>query len=255
MLGVFLPKGETAMRCDEARELIAAGQSSRLGMYYPEATAVTDEVDLHTAYCGDCRAVLERALWRRFWRRPGPLALWRTRMTFRYLHDTVEQYSKRNYAPIQRVANVLIQEAIKKGASEVELRMMAVADIDRSAVPPEDGGKPAGEGPTGGIMDMMRQDIAKACFIPEDGLAVLVRNHIGGEWKTQRVIPAYLADALWARYKSMANVRVSDKTIPQQGHVDISYEGNGYDVDVSTTPGELIETILIRIHAKAALAA
>jgi hypothetical protein len=238
------------MRCDEAREMIEAGHSRRLGMYYPEATAVTDEVDLHTADCRDCRAVLEGAIWRRFWRRPGPLALWRARMTVRQLHDIEEQYADRNYAPIQRVANTIIQQAIQKGASEVELCVVAATEIDRSLIPWYKEAGSSGEPSPNDLKDLMPQDFERV-----KELAILVRALTGDQWKTQLVAPAYIAPPLWARYKSMANVRVSDKTIPQQGHVDISYEGNGYDVDVSTIPGELIETLIIRIQAKAALAA
>jgi hypothetical protein len=244
------------MRCDEAREMIAASQSRFLGAIGPDSTGLRDEVDSHTARCADCRALLEDTIWKRFWKRPGPLALWRTRKMVQWLHHKAESAPHPDLTPINRVAITIIQQAIREGASEVEMRMVATADVDRFSSPTNHGGESAGEEPGRDLKDLMRQDLANVeTWKWEQKLVVLVRALIGGQWKTQLVMPTYLAPPLWARFKSMANVRVSDQTIPQQGHVDIQYEGNEYDAEVSTAPGDVIETVLIRIQAKAALAA
>src|SRR5690349_13777108 len=111
------------MRCAEVHELLAQGHS----LLYFNAPVVhrtspyVDEVDRHAYYCPECGEHLIRLLRARLRRRPGPFHLLRVNRFIHRIRSSIEV--ARTYggyaeeAPLVRVANTIIQQAIKENAS------------------------------------------------------------------------------------------------------------------------------------------
>ncbi len=79
-----------------------------------------------------------------------------------------------------------------------------------------------------------------------------VRYRIDGELHEVLKLPKYIQDALTTRYKIMANLKIDEKRLPQDGRIDFSRYNPSIKIDlrVSTVPTIYGEDIVMRILDK-----
>ncbi|GAB4157401.1 MAG: hypothetical protein Fur003_1120 [Candidatus Dojkabacteria bacterium] len=76
---------------------------------------------------------------------------------------------------------------------------------------------------------------------------VRVRFRIHGVMLEKLVLPKNLRDALIARIKIMANMKIDEKRIPQDNRIQIKTSGHKVDIRVSTMPSIYGEKIVMRL--------
>ena len=74
-----------------------------------------------------------------------------------------------------------------------------------------------------------------------------VRYRIDGQLSTSILLPIYIHDSLISRLKIMANLKIDETRIPQDGRIRIHMEGKDVDFRVSTIPLTGHEKIVLRI--------
>jgi len=74
-----------------------------------------------------------------------------------------------------------------------------------------------------------------------------VRYRIDGNLKTSITLPIYIHDALVARIKVMANLKIDETRIPQDGRIKISLQDRDVEFRVSTLPLQEHEKVVMRI--------
>ncbi|ACD67299.1 MAG TPA: type II/IV secretion system protein [Sulfurihydrogenibium sp.] len=111
-------------------------------------------------------------------------------------------------SPIIALANQIIEDAYKKGASDIHIQ------------------------PT------------------ENNLRI--RFRIDGDLNDYLVLPKYTADAIIARYKIMANMKLDEKRLPQDSRINYNYYNPSINIDlrVSTIPSVYGEDLVMRILDK-----
>lgn len=72
---------------------------------------------------------------------------------------------------------------------------------------------------------------------------------VDGTDREVMVLPNYVAAHVVARLKTMAGLNVEEHQIAQEGAMPIMWETKRYDAHLSVRPGELGESILMRIDA------
>jgi general secretion pathway protein E/type IV pilus assembly protein PilB len=81
-----------------------------------------------------------------------------------------------------------------------------------------------------------------------------VRYRIDGVLQEQESPPKRLQGAILQRFKLMANMKISEKRVPQDGRIQINVRGRELDLRVSTVPTNHGESIVMRILDKQNLA-
>lgn len=79
-----------------------------------------------------------------------------------------------------------------------------------------------------------------------------VRYRIDGELQEVMRVPKYAQDALIARYKIMADMRIDERRVPQDGRIDFMKHNPSYELDlrVSTVPTPFGEDVVMRLLDK-----
>jgi hypothetical protein len=244
------------MLCEEAREQILAGRSIWLGLYGLERDACVGVTDYHVEECPNCARLVVDEMWKRFRRRPGPLAYIRARHQARKVLERAQIDGMVDERPVTRVANTFVQEAIKAGATELVLEPIpAGTDVEQDAP-----GKPSSATHLAEardeVLEGLRQDAAHYGSLASEEIreqgGLQARMIADGKAVILKTMPHYLRAPMFARYKDMANLRVCAEGIAQEGRIPIRYDHEDYDLQVRVTPHELGESIHIRIVAQPA---
>jgi hypothetical protein len=235
------------MRCAEAQELMLQGKST---LYFnaPHCDSLhlfADEVDRHLERCSECGEKVIRLLCKQFWRRPGLRHWYQLRCVIRRERNelAIVAMGRKAEAPIVRVANVIMQEAIKNEASCIDFRPLMAGGIT-----PEPISQPFSD--DGSELDKMKSDLAwAACNINYDEPAWSVEFTPAGRVERKIVLPGFVAPNILACYKSMADLLVSVMDQPQTGNIPIRYENRNYTVSVRTILESYGERLSLEIAA------
>ncbi len=98
----------------------------------------------------------------------------------------------------------------------------------------------------GGAIDTRASDIH---IEPQDS-DVRVRYRVDGTLRSSLTVPSSVQQEMVSHIKIMANMDISERRIPQDGHVTTIRDGNAYDLRISSLPGITGEKIVIRILNK-----
>ena len=80
-----------------------------------------------------------------------------------------------------------------------------------------------------------------------------VKFRIDGVLVEQQPPPKHLQPALIGRVKIMAGMNIAERYVPQDGHINLRFEGRKVDLRVSTVPTLYGESVVMRILDKSAL--
>jgi len=100
----------------------------------------------------------------------------------------------------------------------------------------------------GGAIDTRASDI----HIEPQGSEVRVRYRVDGTLRSSLTVPLSAHQEMVSHIKIMANMDISERRVPQDGHVTTIRDGNEYDLRVSSLPAITGEKIVIRILNKEA---
>ncbi len=128
--------------------------------------------------------------------------------------DTADLLDNDDAAPVIRLINALVAQAVQQGASDIHLE------------------------PTG--------DAGAA-----DGMAVRLRRD--GVMEEVLRLPAEVAPMLVSRVKVMARLDIAEKRLPQDGRISLTLGQRGLDVRVSTLPARGGERVVMRILDQASV--
>ncbi len=120
-------------------------------------------------------------------------------------------------APVIRLINALVAQAVERGASDIHLEPAADS---------RDGGAP--------------------------GMAVRLRRD--GVMEEVLRLPAQVAPMLVSRVKVMARLDIAEKRLPQDGRISLAIGGRALDIRVSTLPASGGERVVLRILDQSAVA-
>jgi len=98
----------------------------------------------------------------------------------------------------------------------------------------------------GGAIDTRASDI----HIEPQGTDIRVRYRIDGTLRSSLTVPSSVQQEMVSHIKIMADMDISERRIPQDGHVTTTRDGNDYDLRISSLPGIAGEKIVIRILDK-----
>jgi type IV pilus assembly protein PilB len=98
----------------------------------------------------------------------------------------------------------------------------------------------------GGAIDSRASDI----HIEPQGSDVRVRYRVDGTLRSSLTVPLSAQQEMVSHIKIMANMDISERRVPQDGHVTTTRDGNDYDLRISSLPGISGEKIVIRILDK-----
>ena len=103
---------------------------------------------------------------------------------------------------------------------------------------------------------IMRAFVARASDIHLEPMETRfrIRYRIDGVLREQEAPPRRLQGAILQRFKLMANMKLSERRIPQDGRIQIKVKGRELDLRVSTVPTGHGESIVMRILDKQNLA-
>src|SRR5262249_31100732 len=77
--------------------------------------------------------------------------------------------------------------------------------------------------------------------------SVLVRYRIDGILEEAFRFPKWIQNPLVARLKVMAKLDITERRLPQDGRIQVRYQGNNVDMRVSSLPAQHGEKITLRI--------
>jgi len=80
---------------------------------------------------------------------------------------------------------------------------------------------------------------------------VRVRYRIDGILQEKYILPRNVLEAVVSRIKILANLKIDEKRIPQDGRFNITVEGNEVDLRISTLPVSYGEKVVMRLLRKA----
>lgn len=84
----------------------------------------------------------------------------------------------------------------------------------------------------------------------DGGTTLLLRYRIDGALQEVRRMPMTMQESLLARFKTMADMNLNEKRVPQDGRVSARVEGKDFDIRVCVMPSVLGETVVMRIILK-----
>ncbi|MFC1744182.1 GspE/PulE family protein [Candidatus Riflebacteria bacterium] len=91
---------------------------------------------------------------------------------------------------------------------------------------------------------------ASDIHMEQNNTEVRLRYRIDGILKDVASFPRGYANELVSRIKILASLDISEKRLPQDGHIKLSYESKHYDLRVSTLPASSGEKLVLRILDK-----
>lgn len=91
------------------------------------------------------------------------------------------------------------------------------------------------------------EDRASDIHIEPGADSVRVRYRIDGVMSATLNLPAQVRESIVSRIKVMANLKIDETRIPQDGRIRIEFEGTPYDFRVSTLPTVNGEKVVLRI--------
>jgi type IV pilus assembly protein PilB len=100
----------------------------------------------------------------------------------------------------------------------------------------------------GGAIDTRASDI----HIEPQGSEVRIRYRVDGTLRSSLTVPLSAKQEMVSHIKIMANMDISERRMPQDGHVTTTRDGNEYDLRISSLPAITGEKIVIRILNKEA---
>jgi type IV pilus assembly protein PilB len=100
----------------------------------------------------------------------------------------------------------------------------------------------------GGAIDTRASDI----HIEPQGSEIRVRYRVDGTLRLSLTVPISVQQEMVSHIKIMANMDISERRVPQDGHVTTIRDGNAYDLRISSLPAITGEKIVIRILNKEA---
>lgn len=133
--------------------------------------------------------------------------------------DSSDLLDNDDAAPVIRLINALVAQAVQQGASDIHLEPSAGAD---------------------------REGVAS------DGMVVRFRRD--GIMEETLRLPAEIAPMLVSRVKVMARLDIAEKRLPQDGRISLTLGSRGLDVRVSTLPARGGERVVMRILDQASVA-
>lgn len=80
---------------------------------------------------------------------------------------------------------------------------------------------------------------------------VRIRYRIDGILQEKYVLPRNVLDAVVSRVKILANLKIDEKRVPQDGRFNFSVDGNEVDLRISTLPVSYGEKVVMRLLRKA----
>lgn len=117
-------------------------------------------------------------------------------------------------SPTVRISHTIIQQAIIDGASEIHVEPRA-------------------------------DHVAISFRLP-----ARFAHEIDGALHEVMKLPGHVHPKLIARYKFMADMNVEERSVPQNGHIAISYNGRDYDLPVSSQPTPGGERLIMGVVAR-----
>ena len=100
----------------------------------------------------------------------------------------------------------------------------------------------------GGAIDTRASDI----HIEPQGSDIRVRYRVDGTLRLSLNVPLSVQQEMVSHIKIMADMDISERRVPQDGHVTTTRDGNKYDLRISSLPAITGEKIVIRILNKEA---
>lgn len=149
----------------------------------------------------------------------------------------------------QKTLKAEFGDIIGKLASELKVASNKMGDDDGAT--PEALKRLAEDIPVVRIVDTLLkhaiiQDASGIHIEPEEG-QVLVRYRIDGILRDAMVLPKNIASGITARVKILANLKLDEKRIPQDGRFKLNAEGEKVSFRVSTLPVSYGEKIVMRV--------
>lgn len=89
--------------------------------------------------------------------------------------------------------------------------------------------------------------------IEPDEKILRVRLRVDGVLRQEVLMPKQLQPPVIARFKLMANLNVTEKRIPQDGHITFAIGHRGVDLRVSTLPTSFGESVVMRVLDKTSI--
>ena len=148
----------------------------------------------------------------------------------------MSEYEQHESAPVIRIACMIIEQAIERGASELLIEPRFSGSMDPMAMRPE---------------ERQRAESLQACGMwPEAGVPMLrVAERISGDWLESMPMPDYMREPLTKRFKLMANLDLAVTDRSQQGHAPVRFADRSYLLMLTTTPSDLGEVVHMRVES------
>ncbi len=94
------------------------------------------------------------------------------------------------------------------------------------------------------------RDRASDIHIEPFGNVLKVKYRIDGVLHDMPSPPKHLQDAIISRVKIMADMDIAERYVPQDGHIELGFEGHEVDVRVATVPTIFGESVVMRLLDK-----
>lgn len=164
--------------------------------------------------------------------------------TTKYLFSAIEKY----YSPHQKKEEVELESILNQVATtykqNVEVAELSKKEATENSAP----------------VVMLANKIVEKAFLKRASDIHLepasefmkIRNRIDGEMMDAMIIPKYAQDAIIARFKIMADMRIDERRLPQDGRIDFTRYNPTLEIDlrVSTIPTPFGEDVVLRILDK-----
>jgi general secretion pathway protein E len=137
--------------------------------------------------------------------------------------DSADLLDNDDAAPVIRLINALVAQAVQQGASDIHLE------------------------------PSLGQDSAQAASAGKGGEGMAVRLRRDGVMEEALRLPPEIAPMLVSRVKVMARLDIAEKRLPQDGRISLTLGSRALDVRVSTLPARGGERVVMRILDQASV--
>lgn len=162
---------------------------------------------------------------------------------------------KRFLAVEDDITKAINEEYTQNLTTEVTSALKEVADVSGfSAKPVEDEAEVIREAPVANIVNQLLEFAIKSrasdIHIEPQEDKTRVRYRIDGILHEKVILPKKVHDALLSRIKIMANLKIDEKRLPQDGRINFTYGNTEVDLRVSTLPTVFGEKVVMRLLPK-----
>ena len=206
---------ESFARCSLAVPFCVSGDTIHVAMMAPDDLWAISEIELLTGYQVRPFVAMPSALLR-----------------------VIEHCFDRSLATRQTIVDMRFEE-LRKGTRVKKLDVIAADALDAADVPVV---RLVNSIVSGGLTSGA-SDIHFEPQHPE----MRIRYRIDGVLYDNMTIPRHIEPALVSRVKVMADLDITERRHPQDGHITFNMEGRAYDLRVSTMPTVGGEKVVIRI--------